>query len=167
MIDDERIELTNEYIVREGLAQRANRANFRLSLSRPPFWLREAKFLLILLLIAFLTMRGRFLQMLPVTLVFGLLGTVLIVWLQYRALRKHFDRLYPPGAILASGFGPLSLAFKDSVARNEIPFTSYSEVIQLDGFVFLKDRQGPSYLIMPEELAPPADLDRLRAAIGP
>jgi len=167
VIDDTRVELTNEFVVPEELFIRASRAYFRFSISRLPFWNRLLIFWSMFLLVTIAFQPAQFIRLLPVTLLLALVFQLLMVFLAYRGWRKHFTRLYAPGTVFATGFGPSSMAVKEPESRSETPYTAYSGVLHKHRFVFLKHRHSNSHVMLPEELVPPADLERLRAAIHP
>ena len=96
-------------------------------------------------------------------LVFVLLLTPFTAYFStWRRLRKWI----PLGSRYAVGLGETALRMESPVASSVVSYAAFRRVLVRKGIVVFHQRMGNSYSVLPIELFPGGDLDRLRSAVA-
>ena len=158
------IKIQHEYVTDAGFVSRAIRAFLAFRVLRVSFLLPYGFMTLLALLLALSAFVGNTNAWVPLAI---LVGFFALLWLLVvLTLRRGFARSAPIGSRYAIGLGENAMRLESPLASSEIKYFAFRSVSVCRGFVFLQQRSNKQYALLPIELLPGADLERLRSAIA-
>ena len=87
------------------------------------------------------------------------------VWADYRRLLKAARVLFPAGAELAIGVGPMGVTVKDSSGTSHCDYSSFRRFRLLPDYVLLENRVPGISHLYPRELFSDEDIEVIRSAV--
>lgn len=95
-----------------------------------------------------------------------LFSVAVAVGLLFLAMRRQAARTAPAGSRYAVALGDHSMEVAVGPVSSEVPYSTYSRVRRRGAFVLLRFRTSAHSLVLPAELFPADDFDRLVAAVA-
>ncbi|MGH3412008.1 MAG: hypothetical protein ACRDPH_02875 [Marmoricola sp.] len=93
-------------------------------------------------------------------------GEALIVWSQWRGLRRQLRIRFPPGQTVAAGFGETALVFSNQDFSVRVGYEALRSVREDRAGLYLREKARPALHTFPRELVGEDDLARLRRGVG-
>lgn len=158
------IKIQHEYVTDATFTPRAVRAFLALQVLRPSFYLPWGFLALVAIGLGSSGLAGNADAWTPFLILVGFCA--LLCLFAFIAVRRGIARSAPVGSRYALGLGENAMRLEGPLASSEVKYIAFRRVIVRGGFVFLQQRANKQYSVLPIELLPGADLDRLRGAIA-